>query len=62
MKIPTFLTNAPGSVIDFVRRRRTGLSIVVGTIGTAYYVGKYAITKMSEMAQLAQSQALDREK
>lgn len=60
--LPTFVANAPASVASFVQRRRYGLSYLVGTVGGVYLVGKYAIRKMGEMAELARRYTLEREK
>lgn len=62
MLLPSFVLNAPANVAGYVRNRRRGLSYIAGTVGGIYLVGKYAIRKMGEMAELARRDALEREK
>ena len=62
MQLPAFVANAPTTVIGFVRNRRRGLSYLVGTVGGVFLVGKYAIRKMGEMAEIARRDTLDKEK
>ena len=60
MQLP--FANAPRRVFDFVNDRRRGLLTVATTISAIYFVGKYAIEKMSEMAELARKDTIDRDK
>jgi len=62
MQLPQFVTNAPSSVYGFVRRRQRAVGVIAGTVGALYLAGKFVLGKMSEMAELARTEGLDREK